>query len=394
MGMRILFVNRMASLVRGGGETFDLEIARYLRELGGQTALLSGLPLLGRARVPVVGQVSHTLRSPYWGWFPWDKVRGGWRLRWADFQQFERRAVRWAVQRSDQFDLIQVCELPTFVAAWKQCGQTQPVVMRLTAPDYYDPEGALGKADAVIASGTSVGKLREGARLDCVDIPNGVEVDRFRPQTTRFRAEQGIGDDEFVVLAVGRFQAVKNHAMLIDGFARFHKLQPQSRLVLAGSGPLQGGIRQACRAKGVADRVLFLGEVPYEELPAVYAAADVKTITSDYESFCFAALEAMATRLPLVVTDTDWVPRLIDHGKGGLVVPRGDGVALCEALQTLAKNRELRLAMGAWNRAAAEARHSWSASAERLWDLYRGLLGVDPSGDGVVVRPNEALAAV
>ena len=371
--MRVLFVNRMASMVRGGGETFDLEIARHLELLGCETSFLTGIPLFSNARTPVASPRAYSVRTPYFGWFPWDKVRGGWRLRLADFYLFEKAAARWVDARKDQFDVVQVCELPTFVAEVKKRGVTLPVVMRMTAPDYYDAGGALHQADAVIASGATMEKLK-GARADCVDIPNGVDAELFQPHASVFRKSIGIPEEDFVILFVGRFQAVKNHAMLVDAFARLLPQCPRARLVLAGSGPLEGRIRARCRAAGIARRVMFLGEVPFQDLPDVYAAADLKVITSDYESFCFAALEAMATALPLVVTDTDWVPKLIGRGEGGLVVKRNDANELAEALASLMDDAPRRAAMGRRNRETVVREYQWKNSAARLAGLYRDLL--------------------
>ena len=371
--MRVLFVNRMASMVRGGGETFDLEIARHLELLGCETSFLTGIPLFSNARTPVASPRAYSVRTPYFGWFPWDKVRGGWRLRLADFYLFEKAAARWVAARKDQFDVVQVCELPTFVAEVKKRGVTLPVVMRMTAPDYYDAGGALHKADAVIASGATMEKMKS-VRADCVDIPNGVDAELFQPHASVFRKSSGIPEEDFVILFVGRFQAVKNHAMLVDAFARLLPQCPRARLVLAGSGPLEGRIRARCRAAGIARRVMFLGEVPFRDLPDVYAAADLKVITSDYESFCFAALEAMATALPLVVTDTDWVPKLIGRGEGGLVVKRNDANELAEALASLMDDAPRRAAMGRRNRETVVREYQWKNSAARLAGLYRDLL--------------------
>ena len=87
---------------------------------------------------------------------------------------------------------------------------------------------------------------------------------------------------------------------------------------------------------GVGDKVMFLGEVVYSDLPAIYRAADIKVISSDFESFCFAALEAMATGLPIVTTDCGWVPKLLGQESGGLVVLAKDPEAFAKAMQTLA----------------------------------------------------------
>lgn len=367
--LRVLFINRMACLERGGGETFDLEISRHLAQAGAQVTFLSGAPLFGPPPMPLEGAV--VLHTPWLKTFPWDKVRGGWRVRQAEFEWFEWRAARWVARHAVEFDVIQVCELPNLVYWLKRRGVKVPVVMRLTAPNYYDPRGGVPAADALIASGTSIGKLRE-LGLEVEDIPNAVDADRFRPQPSDFRQRQGIGREDFVALYVARFQAFKNHAMLLQAFARFAQDHPDSRLVLAGSGPLQERVQQQASELEIADMILFLGEVPFSELPAVYAAADVKVISSDYESFCFAAIEAMATGLPVLTTDCAWVPRLVADG-AGIVVPVGDATALAAGLKKLAENPALRQRMGATGRQQVLERHTWPASAEKLMGLYRRL---------------------
>lgn len=402
--MRVLVVNRMASLVRGGGETFDLEMARHLAERGCRVTLLSGIPVFGRARLgpgdwwPGTAisnfefRISNlVLRTPDLTWFPWDKVRGGWRVRWADFVMFERAAARWAWARREQFDVIQVCELVNFVHHWKVLSSHRPippfphpappVSMRLTAPDFYDPHDALRRADLVIASGTTMRRMKAGPRPDCLNIPNGVDTSLFRPHATDFRRRAGWRDDDLVLLFVARFQAVKNHAMLVDAFRRVAGMEPRARLALAGSGPLEGDIRARCAGAGLMQRVTFLGEMPFDRVADLYAAADLNVISSDYESFSFVALEGMASGLPLVATATEWVPTLIGgesvrpgDAPGGVVVPVGDADAFAAAALRLLRDPARRQAMGAWNRSRVEAEFGWATSAARLEDAYRGLL--------------------
>ena len=377
---RVLFVNRMASMERGGGETFDLEIARHLQMQGCSVSFLTGIPLLGGPRrkdlfsgfgSPVPG---FHIRTPYFGWFPWDKVKGGWRLRVADLEMFERAAARWVLKRARDYDVIQICELPNLVAWLKDAGCPVPLVMRVTAPNVYDPRGGMKRADAVIASGTSVEKLRAGDRPDCVEVPNGVDTDVFRPRASSFRIEEGLAREALLLLYVARFQAFKNHELLLRAFARVKEALPDAVLVLAGSGPLENRMKALAGELGLGDRVRFLGEVPFGRLPEVYAAADIKVISSDYESFCFAAIEAMASGLPIVTTDCGWVPKLIQYG-GGRVVPVGDAAALAGALCELAANEEGRREMGCRNRDRAVEHHGWPASARRLLGVYESLCG-------------------
>ena len=377
---RVLFVNRMACLERGGGETFDLEISRHLAQLGVHVTLLSGAPFWSAPPMPLPG--AHVLHTPWLKRFPWDKVKGGWRLRHAEFAWFEARAASWIRRHAGHFDIIQICELPGLVVRLKRSGLAAPMVMRLTAPNYYDPRGGVPLADALIASGTSIERLRERGLDHVRNIPNAVDAGRFRPQPSRFREERGIGADEFVALYVARFQAFKNHALLVDAFARVVRGRPASRLVLVGGGPLRERVEKQAADAGLADRVLFLGEVPFEDLPGIFAAADLKVITSDYESFCFAAIEGMSSGLPVLTTDCGWVPRLVADG-AGVVVPVGDAEGFARAWLELADRPERRAALGARGREIVLERHTWPRSAEKLLRLYRELL---PKGQGGCVR--------
>jgi glycosyltransferase involved in cell wall biosynthesis len=372
--MRVLFVNRMASMIRGGGETFDIEIARQLEKRGCDITFLTGIPFFSNAVTSPGFTKNHTIRTPYTGWFRWEKNRGGWRVRLADFWIFEQRAAAWAAARQTQFDVVQVCELPTFVNVWKKRNGRPPVVMRLTAPDYYDTGGGIHRADAVIASGDTLKKVRAAVRHDCVDVPNGVDADVFRPHDSKFRERIGVARDEFVVLSVARFLDAKCHWVLIDAFAAFQAQWPKARLVLAGSGPLERDVRARAEEKGIASRVVFLGDVPFAGMPEVYAGADVEVISSEYESFSFAALEAMSSGLPVLTTETEWVPALIRREQGGRVVPLYNPAAMTDALRSLAGNPQLRAEMGWRNRERVVAGFGWGSGADRLLALYRELI--------------------
>jgi len=412
--LRILFVNRMAGMVRGGGETFDLEISAQLALIGCKVTFLTGKPQFG-GREPEVEQSNIDFRfihSPYLPWFPWDKVKGGWRIRVWEFQQFEKKAAKWIAAHADEYDIIQICELPYLVKLLKSQNVTinSKIVIRLTAPNAHDPWGGIQLSDAVIASGTSIEKVRKGLRPDVEDVPNGVDLQKFqlisdsRLPNSAFKTKHKIPPNSTILLYVARFQAFKNHKLLIESFTHISREIPDIRLVLAGSGPLQVDIKKQVKAAGLGDRVLFLGEVPFDELPSVYAAADIKVISSEYESFCFAAIEAMASGLPVVTTDCGWVPKLIgdqlppiqkqwvqgmdipgrfdidESGKrirevpGGLVVSRTESESFAHAVLQIMRDEEMRRACATWNRNKAVKDHGWESSAIKLVDVYEGLI--------------------
>ena len=373
--LRVLFVNRMAGMIRGGGETFDLEISRALNELDCETTFLTGRPIFTPPHLGLKHPRPVLLRSPWTGWLPRGKIPGGWHLRIWDFRRFEHKAARWAYAHRTEFDVIQVCELPFFVARWKSLKTDIPVVIRLTAPDYYDPVGAVLTADGVIASGTTLGKMRAGARLDCVDIPNAVDTGLFCSQATSFRSERRIPEADTVILYVARMAPFKRHRWLLDVFAGLLLVRRDVRLVLVGRGGLERELKMYCHQLNLTDHVIFLGQVEYGKLPAIYAAADIKVIASDErESFCFAALEAMSMELPLVSTACGMLPSLIGNNEGGRLVPVNDREGFRRALTDLAADADARRRMGKRNREYVMANHSWGASARKLQALYERLI--------------------
>ena len=80
--------------------------------------------------------------------------------------------------------------------------------------------------------------------------------------------------------------------------------------------------------------VTFAGFVPREDMPAVYRKADIFVLPSAHEGMSIALLEAMASGLPVIVTDTGGTTELVNHGRNGEIVPWGDTRALSKALRT------------------------------------------------------------
>ena len=148
--LRVLFVNRMVGMVRGGGETFDMEISRHLEELGVEVTYLCGKPLWGQPRTPLQHERVHYLSSPYSGDVNCYDLPMGWRIRDLDLRLFERAAYNWLLKHEDEFDVIQVCELTRLVNRWVARPRHVPIVLRMPGPQIYGPASALQNADALM----------------------------------------------------------------------------------------------------------------------------------------------------------------------------------------------------------------------------------------------------
>ena len=136
-------------------------------------------------------------------------------------------------------------------------------------------------------------------------LANGIPLSEFAfDQTARqqVRAEWQVDDATLVVGHVGRFTTQKNHGFLLDIFAELHREQPDSILVLAGIGELQQATRQKVEELGLAETVRFLDF--RSDVARLLQGMDVFVMPSLYEGFPVTAVEAQATGLPCVFSDT------------------------------------------------------------------------------------------
>jgi glycosyltransferase involved in cell wall biosynthesis len=133
-------------------------------------------------------------------------------------------------------------------------------------------------------------------------MPNAIDVERYsyKPEVRqRVRKELGIAD-KFVVGHVGRFVYPKNHTFLIDIFDEIHKQNPDSVLILIGSGELESAIRYKVDRLKLANAVMFMGL--RQDVPELMQAMDVFVFPSLYEGFGMVAIEAQAAGLPTIVS--------------------------------------------------------------------------------------------
>jgi glycosyltransferase involved in cell wall biosynthesis len=202
-------------------------------------------------------------------------------------------------------------------------------------------------------------------------VPNAVDTDRFRrlPQArATLRRELGLGD-EFVWLAVGRFEEAKDYPTMIAAFARLAAARPTSQLLLVGKGSLQENVEALLRANGLEQRVRFLGV--RRDVPELMSAADGYVLSSAWEGMPVVLLEAAAVELPVVATQVGGVSEVVEDGTTGLLVPPGDPAALARAMERVeALAPEARAAMGAGGRALVQQRYDTNRVMEMWEQLY------------------------
>jgi glycosyltransferase involved in cell wall biosynthesis len=190
------------------------------------------------------------------------------------------------------------------------------------------------------------------------------------PQTSRqaWRVKQGFLEDDVLFVCVARFAPQKNHALLINAFAKGPASDPKAHLVLAGQGVLRAQLQERVNRLGLTSRVHFLGL--RTDIPDVLGAADIFALGSDYEGNPLSVIEAMAAGLPIVSTAAGGVPELLQNGKQGFIVQPGQGEQLSEAMMTLLKDPGLRRTMGAAAAARAKEKFDVSSMVRAYEELY------------------------
>ncbi|MFO0910171.1 MAG: glycosyltransferase [Isosphaeraceae bacterium] len=232
-----------------------------------------------------------------------------------------------------------------------------------------------------------VGHLRALApRTPVCFVPNGVDLAPLEnlPPRSELEAEFPELRDKFVLLFFGRIHVKKGLDLLAEALGDLASTHADLHVLLAGKddGALDP-FRQRCEARGVADRVTWVGHVSGERARRVWGAADAFALPSYSEGFSMAILEALACRLPVLATTACHFPELAEAGGGLIVEPTRSGVA--EGLRALVEqSAEHRAAMAARGRQLVERQYTWDQQARRLAEVYRWLEQGGTPPDAVV----------
>jgi len=201
----------------------------------------------------------------------------------------------------------------------------------------------------------------------------GVDVDRFTAglvpadETARVRAELGGGagpEERLLVTMLAEFGPVKRHTLAIDAFAQVRDVR--AHLALVGEGPLQPEVRARVERLGLSERVTFAGY--RRDIPAVLAASDALLLTSEREGLNRSVLEAMASGVPVIGTDTRGIADAVG-ADAGWIVGKNDIHALAKAIDAAAADP----AEVARRGAAARDRVGKEYALETILTAYDGL---------------------
>jgi len=168
-------------------------------------------------------------------------------------------------------------------------------------------------------------------------INNFVDVKRFRKKPIDAFRRVIAPHGEKVLLHASNFRRIKRVTDVVRIFAKVHKQVP-SKLLFVGDGPERTAAESLCRELNIYDDTRFVGR--QEQIEEVLAISDLFILTSEYESFGLAALEAMAAGVPVISTNTGGLPEVNVDGKTGYLANLGDIETMSARAIELLSNEE------------------------------------------------------
>lgn len=232
--------------------------------------------------------------------------------------------------------------------------------------------------DALIATSPQAASYLE---RPATVILHGVDTQVFHPAADRaaLRRDMGLDPQALLIGCFGRVRAQKGVDLLVEAALRVFPRHPKAQLVFSGrittdNRAFADDLMAKAQAGGLADRVRFLGEIPWEDVVRLYRALDLFAAPARWEGFGLTPLEAMASGVPVIASRVGAYETLIRDGETGTLVAREDVDALAAALDRWLSDDPGREAAGRAARAHVEANHAIEGEARAIVAVYRRLL--------------------
>jgi glycosyltransferase involved in cell wall biosynthesis len=209
--------------------------------------------------------------------------------------------------------------------------------------------------------------LIDHSQLDV--IHNGVNIERIQKVISDTQTPE---DDTFRVCTAARMVPVKNQSALVRAFDSIIERHPNSELIFLGDGPLRGELEQLTNDLMLTYNVQFRGEVSRERVYEVFAQSDVFAVPSHAEGFCVAAVEAMASGLPVVASDIPIFHEVV--GDNGLFIDQTDPDDIAETVLELRGNETEYQKRSQMAKQRATTEFSLDKCAEAYYDIYKEVL--------------------
>jgi glycosyltransferase involved in cell wall biosynthesis len=205
-----------------------------------------------------------------------------------------------------------------------------------------------------------------------VNIPNGIELKGNNVNAEQARKALNLSGAYPVIMQVGRLSTQKNPLAFVEGAAQVLHQHPNAQFVLVGEGPLKEAIQLRAEYFGMNGAMRLLGW--QDNAADLMAAADIISLTSEWEGMPHTLLEAMDKSRPVVATEVNGCPEIIEDHVTGFLVPPDDTTSWAKRIVELLDNPTKMKEMGQRGRERAQERFSRQKMIAQIEHLYSQLL--------------------
>ena len=212
-----------------------------------------------------------------------------------------------------------------------------------------------------------------------IKIYNGIELSEYYPDDSgesfrSIRKAYNIGEEVFLIGAVGRMVWQKGFEYLIEAAPDVLKEYPEARFLIVGEGPLRQRLEALSEELRVRDNVIFTGF--RSNIKEILSAINILVIPSLLEGFPMITLETMAMAKPIIATNIDGITEQITNGVNGILVPPKDPIALAKTVMRVINDKEFARTMGLSARKKVEQEFSVDKMVAETEKVYLSLLRV------------------
>ncbi|MEO5359912.1 MAG: glycosyltransferase family 4 protein [Nitrospirota bacterium] len=205
------------------------------------------------------------------------------------------------------------------------------------------------------------------ASIRPIVLYNGIDMDKFKPlpKSAELVKRHSLKDGERVIVSICRLVGWKGLQYAIAALAHIDK-SLSVRYFIGGEGPYEKSLRQLAADLHVSERLVFLGRIPNDEIPAYYSIAHAALYPSVAdETFGISIAEAMACGVPVVAANVGGIPEVVAENTG-LLIPPKDEIAIAKAVSTLLTDEQSRQRLGANARTWVTLNFNWGVIAEKF----------------------------
>ncbi len=208
-------------------------------------------------------------------------------------------------------------------------------------------------------------------------VPNGVDTTRFDmlagKDFSRFRHMYALPSEQ-IVFSVGRVVQEKGLHVLVRAMPLILAQQPTTKVVVAGKGPELDSLRSLAWSLDVGEKVLFTGFIADEDRDRLFKIADCAVFPSLYEPFGIVALEAMAAKCPVVVTEVGGLADVVKHAETGIIVYPDDPASLAWGIVHTLQHPEWAAARVENAYRVVHEEYNWDRIARMTAGIYRQII--------------------